>query len=149
MVLKHNKLEFLQVLSPWHRLAWHLGLKNANNPDSYSSSVISGMALNFYTHTLNSLNLPLSHSVLLSHHGFSLSLSESPSHSLNFAIITLSISFSVLLSISLSLSLSLSLFLLVSLSVLLSLCTLPLSHTLYSYSQSTSSIWNHKVCLLI
>ena len=145
MVLKHSKLEFLEVLPPWHRLAWHLGLKNASNPDSYSSSVISGMAPVFYTHTLNSLNLPLSHSVLLSHHRFSLSLSESPSHSLNLAIITLSISFSVSLSISLSLSLSL----LVSLSVLLSLCTLPLAHTLYSYSQSASSVWNHKVCLLI
>ena len=72
------------------------------------------MALVFNTHTLNSLNLPLSHSVLLSHH----------SHSLNLAIISLSLSYTLSISLAVSLLLSLSVSLLLSVS--LSLCTLAL-----------------------
>ena len=84
-----------------------------------------------------------------------LSISLSPSQSgyhflnlpLNLVIIshTLSISLSVSLSLSFSVSFSLS----VSLSVSVSLCTLPLAHALYSHCRSASSVWNHKVCLLI
>ena len=27
MVLEHSKLEFVEVLPPWHHLSWNLGLK--------------------------------------------------------------------------------------------------------------------------
>ena len=55
MVLDHNKLEFLEVLPPWHHLTWHLGLKKTT---WYSSLRSSSTVLVWYPSPLNlSINL--------------------------------------------------------------------------------------------
>ena len=61
MVLEFIKLEFLEVLPPWHKLSWHLGLKNAT---WYSSPRNSSTVL-FVTFTSHS-RLP-EHTLTLLH----------------------------------------------------------------------------------
>ena len=66
MVLEFMKLDFLEVLPPWHKLSWHLGLKNAT---WYSSPRNSSTVLfvTFTSHSHFSLSLTRTHSQSPSH----------------------------------------------------------------------------------